>query len=546
MDFNCGPRKSTKALLAFVLIALLCTTAGADTVVLKNGGKLRGKIESENEKEVVLNVANMGTVTVQRRRIEKIIKDERDGTPLRLRGQAGPADEQILEKLRGWTNWYGIYFQGRKVGCIKMSLRIRSSGGEKTFVSLGELHMKLAVAGEKKDVTGNTESRFSAKPPYRLLYRRYTRHADNQSMVVTGTAEGDRFKLSVVINNRKQERTMDRPNETFLDFLEGAALALKGAKIGDRIKYWTFNVEKGENEECTAEVTAIEDRISRGVKLKVYTVSESVGNVKFISRYSSQGQTLQAAMGSFTLRLEDEKLAKDFGYNMDMLLDNLIRTNRIGKRPQDVKYLKARISGLTGKTVINSDRQRFEQKGPHLYEVTVTSDKAPGPITELGLDKDLLRRYLGSTPYIQADNQEIVKTARQIVGNEKDLYKKAVRISQWVYHSIKKSFTTDQLTALDVLKTRSGDCTEHTILFVALARAVGIPARSVSGIMYCGDEMPAFAFHAWPEIYVGKWVGLDPAWNEPLIDATHIKLGHSSRSTMQLMGRLKIQILESR
>ena len=39
-------------------------------------------------------------------------------------------------------------------------------------------------------------------------------------------------------------------------------------------------------------------------------------------------------------------------------------------------------------------------------------------------------------------------------------------------------------SALEVLKTRVGDCNEHTTLYVAMARSLGIPARIAVGLVY--------------------------------------------------------------
>ena len=45
------------------------------------------------------------------------------------------------------------------------------------------------------------------------------------------------------------------------------------------------------------------------------------------------------------------------------------------------------------------------------------------------------------------------------------------------------------------------------MLFVALARAAGIPSREAGGYMYMGDKLKAFGGHAWCEVVLdGHWV----------------------------------------
>ena len=78
-----------------------------------------------------------------------------------------------------------------------------------------------------------------------------------------------------------------------------------------------------------------------------------------------------------------------------------------------------------------------------------------------------------------------------------------------------------------MLRTRVGDCNEHTALYVAMARAAGIPARIAVGLVYVHG---AFYYHAWPEVYLrrgrggGLWLPVDPTFNQFPADATHLRL----------------------
>jgi transglutaminase-like putative cysteine protease len=69
-----------------------------------------------------------------------------------------------------------------------------------------------------------------------------------------------------------------------------------------------------------------------------------------------------------------------------------------------------------------------------------------------------------------------------------------------------------------------GDCTEHSVLFVGLARAAGLPAREVAGLVYVGGKDYGFYFHQWAKVWLGEWVQVDPTFDQFAVDATHIKL----------------------
>jgi transglutaminase-like putative cysteine protease len=83
------------------------------------------------------------------------------------------------------------------------------------------------------------------------------------------------------------------------------------------------------------------------------------------------------------------------------------------------------------------------------------------------------------------------------------------------------------------------------VLFAALARAVGIPTRIVSGLLYNEGR---FYYHAWNEVYLGEWLAVDSLMNQIPADPTHIRLirGGLERQVrlVGLMGRLGIKVLE--
>ena len=125
-----------------------------------------------------------------------------------------------------------------------------------------------------------------------------------------------------------------------------------------------------------------------------------------------------------------------------------------------------------------------------------------------------------------------------------DLGYEAIKIKDWVYKEIAKEPTVSIPNALEVLQTRRGDCNEHTVLFNTLARAAGIPAKTVVGVVYLRG---AFYYHAWSEVWLGDWVSLDSVLNQFPADVTHVKFleGEIDRQIeiLQLIGNLKIEVL---
>ncbi len=104
-------------------------------------------------------------------------------------------------------------------------------------------------------------------------------------------------------------------------------------------------------------------------------------------------------------------------------------------------------------------------------------------------------------------------------------------------------------SALEVLRTKIGDCNEHTVLYVAMARALRIPARIAVGLVHVHG---AFYFHAWAEVYFaatpreGLWFPVDPTLDQFPADATHFAIARGGlerqAAVLALLGQARIRI----
>jgi len=90
-----------------------------------------------------------------------------------------------------------------------------------------------------------------------------------------------------------------------------------------------------------------------------------------------------------------------------------------------------------------------------------------------------------------------------------------------------RPLTTDVFTAVaEVLRRRVGVCQDFAHLFIATARAMGVPARYVSGYIHSGvGHVGTGATHAWAEVLVpGRgWVGYDPT-NPVHVSDHHVRV----------------------
>jgi transglutaminase-like putative cysteine protease len=81
--------------------------------------------------------------------------------------------------------------------------------------------------------------------------------------------------------------------------------------------------------------------------------------------------------------------------------------------------------------------------------------------------------------------------------------------------------TSDMYTsAAQAFAAKSGVCQDHAHIMLAVARAIGIPARYVTGYLVTGVGASSSASHAWAELFVPDlgWVGFDAANNQSPTD----------------------------
>jgi len=113
---------------------------------------------------------------------------------------------------------------------------------------------------------------------------------------------------------------------------------------------------------------------------------------------------------------------------------------------------------------------------------------------------------------------------------------RAVALTELVHAFIEYEPRVTSRDVLDLLDDPRGDCTEFADLLTTLARSQGIPATTVFGLAYADGPEPAFAYHAWNELYVdGAWLAVDPTWGELRVDATHIPLPEDETAALALL-----------
>lgn len=191
-------------------------------------------------------------------------------------------------------------------------------------------------------------------------------------------------------------------------------------------------------------------------------------------------------------------------------------------------------------------RQKVEQKDDGALRVTLDAKQhAPFQGEPTG--------FLGSDLFINPEHRRVKAAAESVVESAGDDAERAALLTHAIYRKVQYENRPGLPVASDALKYSAGDCTEHSTIYAAMARAVGLPCRIVAGLIYRDGQ---FRYHAWNEVVVEAkpgekvWLPQDPSLGLSEVDATHFKLveGNVDKQLKldPLLGDLKIEVLEAR
>ena len=124
------------------------------------------------------------------------------------------------------------------------------------------------------------------------------------------------------------------------------------------------------------------------------------------------------------------------------------------------------------------------------------------------------------------DPEGVDDAAREVGGGAGTLLASVNNIVQWIYANVRyeRGHTSVNTTAADVLVSMRGVCQDQAHLCLAMLRAIGIPARYVSGLL---TRQPGET-HAWVDFLHPRlgWLPADPTRGVVIdIGADYLKFG---------------------
>jgi len=384
-----------------------------------------------------------------------------------------------------------------------------------------------------------------------------------QEKRVEGVIENGEIRLETTLAGETTTVQKSVAPNTVFDAAVGYFVLHHGFEVGDQYDLNVFSMDLMQPVETEIKVVRQETVNGQPTFVVDYTM-DIMGGITTTEWVDVNGTTHRMESGLMGLKMvltrTDMSTALDGLTEVDVILKTKILST--GERPKpDANRLLARVQIFSldpEKAILRNHRQKIlSQNGTDLRLEISREPKIPSlarSVLATRVQQDqTLAGFLESSVYIQADHPQMIEQAKAVVSDENQAWPAADKLNRWVYDTIRnKNLQVGFGSALQTLESQTGDCTEHTVLFVALARAAGLPARVCAGLVFQRD---AFYYHFWSEVYVGEWIATDPTFGQAQADATHIQLAGSvmesdsmvemGEGVMRTLNQMEIEILES-
>lgn len=471
-------------------------------------------------------------------------------SPLSLADYEKQLDPNRFDKLLG-ESWYGAYLQGNKIGYdVKIFEGISAPIEGWRFQD--RIVMIISALGVT-DTMEVTDERLYQAPGGELYSSNYSYKSRNGKITVDGVKEADEFIVTTTVVGRSSKLVLPYPVELLDDYLLHLQLPNSGKlKTGEVYTVSTYDPTPPKTGAMSIVLTvkSIEKSMFNGVPLDICKYQLNIPEMGLTGELIVDhfGHELLIDMGTgIIIKHETKEIALKFDESFDILSASIIKVDNPITDPTILKSTKLLVSGVDDVEFIESDYQHVKKTDAG-FILSINRPTVPEKTYTIPVNINEVSEFLKPDIFIQSDSKEIVDLAKSIIGSKTNSYRAALTINSWVSNNIEKRYTPEISNALQTFQSGQGDCGEHSVLAVALCRAVGIPARPVSGLIYWPPGN-GFGYHAWMEVYVGEWIPMDPSWDEELANPTHIVLTtgdiiDQSIILSKVMGKMGIEVLE--
>lgn len=459
-----------------------------------------------------------------------------EGARSRDGGMKAPEELLRATRLPPETVWMGIYLAGQKIGFIQSELEPLPEGG----YEISEIsRMQAAILGVMQrmrlQMTAVTDSALA------LVSFDGEFATEQYSAIFKGRHYQRILKIELTTGGRTTEKVFPAPEPLYLS--QAVKPLLQGGRLhsGDSLILSGFDPISLQMQDLVVVGADNQTHLLFGQEVrarKLITRMENLESVLYvddhgevIAEFGPMGLVMRRESAETALAMSDETAAVDF------LNLYAVKPQGAFNSPRQCKLAAYKIRGFDVSVLPEVSGRQCLQEDSSLIVVYI-----PNP--EVSASKfDSL--WLNPAPLIESNAPEIIRAAQDAVKGGKTRLDSLGLLSEWVFKTVNKKPSAGLPSALAVLQQKEGDCNEHSALFTALARSLGIPARIQMGLVYQNDR---FYYHAWPTARVdSQWFEFEPTFGQRLADAARIALTTGDLSAAikitPAVGNIEIEIL---
>ena len=448
-------------------------------------------------------------------------------------------------------SWYAVFIEDTKVGHRHVIERRIERAGQVHFETAAYEHIELVREGQRAVVDVEIISR--EKTDGELIDVEYQMPIGPKGIRMVARVDGQTLRVQTLSEDRPPTE-LPWPEDAWGPFGIESSLRSRPMQPKETRTICLFLPAVGQVIDVTLhavdwEMTGLlggEYRLLRiDMRLSLPGGAEMTSNL-WIDRSGEIWKDTQKVGVTITAyrTTRQSALAAGKGRPLDLFRHALIPSIPPLENPHrraEIEYELSLPQGDPSRLFRHDTRQQVRSNGPNRARLVVRasspSDSSSRIRTELNqptttaeVDLDLpTKADQVSNSLATSDDPRIRKLAQSVLPSVDDPRRVAIALERFVYGMVEeKSYGQVFASATEVIDLREGDCTEHSVLLVALCRARGIPARAAMGLVY-SDAHEAFAYHMWTEVWTGeRWIGLDATRGDGQIGPAHLKMATSS------------------
>jgi hypothetical protein len=451
----------------------------------------------------------------------------------------------------GWRDgveWQGIYLKEQKVGYMRLK-KWREGG---LYHLESDMTLQLTVMKARQRIQTHTRARLDPE----MTLRDFSLEVSSgvAQMIMRGQVQGNDVQLEIDSADSIERHALTLQSPPRLELSLKPLLLRQDLQPGQTVTMSFFDPTSMGERDLQIQYEGTETLLVMDQEVQAHRFVQTLAGAPMRLWTNAIGEVLREELPMGLVGQRESSAEARYGVTTGTVTagEDLVESVSVQASgppfPATAPRATLALSGLQFEGLgLDGGRQRWEPAPDGLSGLLTLEPEPPRLISALrdttaadvariiqspAPDQTALAAELkaATTPeaMVQSDHPRIRRRAESIAALAlKDLPQAPVldlarKVNAWAYDEIDKQGVVGVPSALETLETLRGDCNEHATLVTALLRSLGVPARLAVGIAFLPDH-DRFFYHAWVEVWSGRWVAIDPTFGQLPADVGHVR-----------------------